>query len=49
MMKMKSGEDEMEENRPILDFVLSDSFWNIFYKYILILINFFMITWSTTK
>lgn len=40
MMKMKSGEDEMEENRPILDFVLSDSFWNIFYKYILILIKF---------
>lgn len=40
MMKMKTSEDEMEENHLNLDFVLSDS-WKIFYKYILNLITIF--------
>lgn len=39
-MKMKTSEDEMEENRLNLDFVLSDS-WKKFYKYILNLITIF--------
>lgn len=41
-MKMKTSEDEMEENRLNLDFVLSDS-WKKFYKYILNLITIFFL------